>query len=61
MATKKSGKLKSTKKRVKVKDLPADEKKLTGKDMKKVKGGLTVTMQDVMVSGVTSKKPGGSR
>ena len=31
---------KSTKKsRVKVKDLPSSQKKLTGKDMKKVKGG----------------------
>ena len=32
---------KSTKKgRVKVKDLPGSQKKLTGKDMKKVKGGV---------------------
>ena len=32
---------KGTKKsRVKVKDLPSSQKKLTGKDMKKVKGGI---------------------
>jgi hypothetical protein len=54
MATPK--KLKSTKKRVKVKDLPAGEKKMSKKEMEKVKGGLTVTMQDVLVSGATPKK-----
>ena len=37
---------KSAKKsRVKVKDLPGSQKKLTGKDMKKVKGG-TSTLSD---------------
>lgn len=35
----KSTKSKSTKKQVKVKDLPEAEAKLTGKQMKKVKGG----------------------
>jgi len=35
----KSSKLKSTKKRVKVKNISAGEKKLGGKQMKKVKGG----------------------
>lgn len=52
----KSTKLKSTKKRVKVKDMSASEKKLSGKEMKKVKGGAPV-LQDVMVTGSTPKKP----
>lgn len=53
----KSSKLTSTKKRVKIKDLPAAKKKISGKAMKKVKGGAgTIEMEDVMVSGVTSKK-----
>ena len=37
----KSSKSKSAKKRVKVQNLPAAKKKLTEKDMKKVKGGTT--------------------
>ncbi|MBC7909919.1 MAG: hypothetical protein H7Y30_05435 [Pyrinomonadaceae bacterium] len=36
----KSSATKSTKKRVNVKDLPAAEKKLSEKQMKKVKGGM---------------------
>lgn len=35
----KSSTIKGTKKRVKLKDLRAAKKKLTGKDMRKVKGG----------------------
>lgn len=57
----KSSKLKTTKKRVKVKELPETEKKMSGKDMKKVKGGYTVVMQDVMVTGNTPKKTGGGK
>jgi len=45
----KSTKLKSTKKRVKVKDLPA-AKKVSGKDMKKVKGTGKPGFQDMHLS-----------
>jgi hypothetical protein len=45
----KSSKLTSTKKRVKVKDLSATEKKMSGKDMKKVRGGITKTGTGTMV------------
>jgi ribosomal protein S1 len=54
MAT--SKKLNSTKKRVKVKDLPAEEKKMSGKEMKKVKGGMKVTLVDAFVTNATPKK-----
>lgn len=37
----KSSKSKSTKQRVKVKDLPAAKKKMTAKELKKVKGGYS--------------------
>jgi hypothetical protein len=36
-----TSKSKNTKRRTKVKELPKKEKKLTGADMKKVKGGAT--------------------
>ena len=36
-----SSKTKSTKKRVKIKDLPVGEKKLSKKEQQNVKGGLT--------------------
>ncbi len=52
----KSTKLTSTKKRVKIKELPAAQKKMSSKAMKKVKGGLKIEMEDVLVTGVTSNK-----
>lgn len=39
-------KLKSTKRRVKVKEIPKPTKTLTGKDKKKLKGGFTAIIQD---------------
>jgi len=45
----------SSKKRVKVKDLQAGEKKVSGKDMKKVRGGH-ITFKDVQVSSVVPKR-----
>jgi hypothetical protein len=45
----KSSKLKSTKKRVTVKDLPA-AKKMSGKDMKKVKGTGKPSYHDMSVT-----------
>jgi hypothetical protein len=56
----KSSKSKSAKKRVKVKDLSAAEKKMPRKDLKKVKGGegTHVLYQDVVIPTnlTTSKK-----
>jgi hypothetical protein len=52
----KSSKPKTERKRVKVKDLSKGQKKVSGDEMKKVKGGyMKVTMKDVLVSSVTQK------
>lgn len=40
----KSSTTKSAKKRVNIKDMPAKEKKMSKKDMKKVKGGITTEL-----------------
>lgn len=56
MAT--SKKLKSTKKRVSVKDLPAAKKKVSAKQMKKVKGGAGYIQFSGVDGEVTSKKRG---
>ncbi|MBC7909917.1 MAG: hypothetical protein H7Y30_05425 [Pyrinomonadaceae bacterium] len=45
----------TTKKRTQVKDLPKKEKKLSAKDMKKVKGGLKF---DGIDGEIIFKKPG---
>lgn len=57
----KDGTARSAKKRVNVKDLPASEKKLTGKQMKKVKGGVSKTGTGTMIlsgNNVRSTKTG---
>ncbi len=54
----KSTKLKSTRKRVSVKDLPAAKKKVSSKQMKKVKGGagyIQFSGVDGDVSAVTKR------
>ena len=53
----KSSTTKGTKKRVKVKTLAAPKKKLTGKQMKKVKGGYELKNVQVTSYVVAPKKP----
>jgi len=41
----------STKKRTQVKDLPKKNRTLNSRDMKKVKGGVGITLEDALLSG----------
>ena len=52
----KTPKLKSTKKRVKVKEIPSRAKKLGSKDMRKVKGGTYIHVEPVVGDSGPSKR-----